>query len=61
MLINELNIYNAKEIAIGSQRIISTSAIRDVNGVTHVNARRIPNLPLKIRFWLVMPKNFIMK
>jgi uncharacterized protein YlxW (UPF0749 family) len=46
-LINELNIYQAREIAIGSQRIISTSAIRDVNGVTHVNARRIPNLPLK--------------
>lgn len=49
ILINELNIYNAKDIAIGNQRIISTSAIRDVNGVTHVNARRLPNLPLKIK------------
>ncbi|WP_261179297.1 DUF881 domain-containing protein [Anaerobacillus sp. CMMVII] len=49
ILINELNIYNAKEIAIGNQRFISTSAIRDVNGVTHVNARRIPNLPLKVK------------
>ncbi|MFN7250933.1 MAG: DUF881 domain-containing protein [Anaerobacillus sp.] len=48
-LINELNIYQARDIAVGSQRIISTSAIRDVNGVTHVNARRIPNLPLKIK------------
>lgn len=48
-LINELNIYNAKEIAIGNQRIISTSAIRDVNGVTHVNARRIPNLPIQVK------------
>lgn len=48
-LINELNIFNAKEIAIGSQRIISTTAIRDVNGVTHINARRIPNLPLKVK------------
>lgn len=47
-LINELNIYNAKEIAIGNQRIITTSAIRDVNGITHINARRIPPLPLKI-------------
>jgi uncharacterized protein YlxW (UPF0749 family) len=49
ILINELNIYNARDIAIGNQRIISTSAIRDVNGVTHVNARRIPNLPLRIK------------
>ncbi|WNF39041.1 DUF881 domain-containing protein [Bacillaceae bacterium IKA-2] len=49
ILINELNIYNAKEIAIGNQRIISTSAIRDVNGVTHVNAKRIPELPLKVK------------
>ena len=48
-LINELNIHNAKDIAIGGQRIISTSAIRDVNGVTHVNAKRIANLPLKIK------------
>ncbi len=47
-LINELNIHNAQEIAIGNQRIISTSAIRDVNNVTHVNARRIPNVPLKV-------------
>lgn len=49
ILINELNIYNARDIAIGNQRIISTSAIRDVNGITHVNARRIPNLPLKVK------------
>lgn len=49
ILINELNIYSAKEIAIGNQRIISTSAIRDVNGVTHINAKRIPKLPLKVK------------
>ncbi|WP_245712510.1 DUF881 domain-containing protein [Anaerobacillus alkalilacustris] len=48
-LINELNIYNATDIAVGNQRIISTSAIRDVNGVTHINARRIPNIPLEIK------------
>ncbi len=48
-LINELNIYNAKEIAIGNERIISTSAIRDVNGVTHVNAKRIATFPLQIK------------
>ncbi|MGO4887869.1 DUF881 domain-containing protein [Anaerobacillus sp. MEB173] len=47
-LINELNIHGAKEIAIGNQRIVTTSAIRDVNGVTHINARRIPPFPLKI-------------
>jgi uncharacterized protein YlxW (UPF0749 family) len=49
ILINELNIYSAKDIAIGEQRIISTSAIREVNGETHVNARRIPKLPLKVK------------
>lgn len=49
ILINELNIYNARDIAIGNQRIISTSAIRDVNGITHVNARRLPNLPLRVK------------
>jgi uncharacterized protein YlxW (UPF0749 family) len=49
ILVNELNIYSASDIAIGDQRIISTSAIRDVNSVTHVNARRISKLPLKVK------------
>lgn len=48
-LVNELNIHQAKEIAIGNQRVVSTTAFRDVNGVTQLNGRRIPPLPLEIR------------
>ncbi|WP_100404559.1 DUF881 domain-containing protein [Bacillus solitudinis] len=48
-LINELNIYGAKEIAVENERIISTSAFRNVNGITHLNTRRIPPLPLEIK------------
>ncbi|MBU8907105.1 DUF881 domain-containing protein [Desertibacillus haloalkaliphilus] len=48
-LMNELNMYNAQGIAIGDQRVVSTTAFRDVNGITHVNGRRIPPLPLEIK------------
>lgn len=48
-LVNELNIYQAKGIAIGNERIIATSAFRDVQGMTFVNGRRIPPLPLQIK------------
>ncbi|WP_096435499.1 DUF881 domain-containing protein [Alteribacter populi] len=49
MLINELNIYGAKDIAVGSQRIVSTTPIREVQGVTHVNSRRMTTFPLQVR------------
>ncbi|WP_231686866.1 DUF881 domain-containing protein [Bacillus sp. JCM 19034] len=48
-LINELNIYGAKEIAVGNERIITTSAFRDVNQMTYLNNRRLPPLPLKVK------------
>ncbi len=48
LLINELNIHGAREIAIGNQRIISTTAIRDVAGITQINARRVIGLPLQV-------------
>ncbi|WLR52253.1 DUF881 domain-containing protein [Bacillus tianshenii] len=48
-LINELNMYQAKAIAIADQRVISTTPIRDVNGKTYVNLKPIPPLPLKIK------------
>ncbi|WP_209125813.1 DUF881 domain-containing protein [Alkalihalobacillus sp. BA299] len=48
-LVNELNFNGAKEIAIGNQRIISTTAFREVNGVTRVNNRRLPTLPIEIK------------
>ncbi|UCZ51821.1 DUF881 domain-containing protein [Bacillus shivajii] len=49
MLVNELNINGAKEIAIGHQRIVSNSAIREANGVTLVNSSRMTQFPLKVR------------
>lgn len=49
MLINELNIYGAKDIAVGSQRIVSTTPIREVQGVTLINSRRITTFPLQVR------------
>ncbi|MEB1809998.1 MAG: DUF881 domain-containing protein [Bacillaceae bacterium] len=48
-LVNELNFNGAEEIAIGNQRIISTTAFREVNGVTRVNNRRLPPLPIEIK------------
>lgn len=48
-LINELNIYGANEIAVGTERIITTSAFRDVNQMTYLNNRRLPPLPLKVK------------
>lgn len=49
MLINELNINGAKEISVDNQRIISTTPIREVNGVTLVNGKRITQFPLTIK------------
>lgn len=49
MLINELNINGASEIAVASQRVVSTSAIREANGVTLVNSSRVTQFPLRVR------------
>ncbi len=48
-LVNELNIYGAEEIAVGTERIIATSAFRDVNEITYLNNRRLPPLPLQVK------------
>lgn len=48
-LVNELNVYQAREIAIGNERVISTTAFRDVQGITQINGRRIPPLPLEVK------------
>jgi uncharacterized protein YlxW (UPF0749 family) len=48
-LINELNMYGAEEIAIADQRIINTTVIRDVNGITKVDNYKINSLPLQIK------------
>ncbi|GAE91732.1 YlxX protein [Gracilibacillus boraciitolerans JCM 21714] len=48
LFINELNASGANEIAIGNQRIINISPIRDVNGKVYVNNSSIGNLPTDI-------------
>jgi uncharacterized protein YlxW (UPF0749 family) len=48
-LINELNVNGADTIAVADERLISTSAFRDVNGITHLNYRRLPPLPLEVK------------
>lgn len=48
-LINELNSYGAREIAIAGQRVVETTPIRNVNGEIYVNDHRIPDVPFKIK------------
>lgn len=49
LLINELNIQGAKHIAIGNQRIVSTTAIREANGQTLVNGSWLSGFPMEIK------------
>ncbi len=48
-LINELNSYEAENVAVANQRIIATSVIRDINGRTKVNDYWLTQLPFKIK------------
>ncbi len=48
-LINELNMYGAKELSIAEHRYINTSVIRDINGETKMNGYPVNNLPLTIK------------
>ncbi|MFX3622640.1 MAG: DUF881 domain-containing protein [Ectobacillus sp.] len=48
-LVNELNTYGATAIQIADQRIVVTTAIRDVNGRISVNNEPLPPLPFDIK------------
>ncbi|MGE8204171.1 DUF881 domain-containing protein [Heyndrickxia sp. NPDC080065] len=48
-LVNELNMYGAKQIAIDGERIINTTVIRDINGETKINGRSINSYPFEIK------------
>ncbi|ETI67062.1 DUF881 domain-containing protein [Neobacillus vireti] len=48
-LLNELNMYEAKYLAIDGQRIINTTVIRDINRETKIDGHTIKNLPLEIK------------
>ena len=48
-LLNELNMYEAKYVAIDGQRIINTTVIRDINGDTKIDGHTIRSLPIEIK------------
>lgn len=48
-LLNEINMYGAKHVSIGGQRVINTTVIREIAGETKINGRSIKNLPIEIR------------
>jgi uncharacterized protein YlxW (UPF0749 family) len=58
-LINELNSFGAKDIAIENERITNLSPIRYVNGQTYVNNHPLPPLPISIRVLANNPKKLM--
>ncbi|MFD2443433.1 DUF881 domain-containing protein [Bacillus sp. CGMCC 1.16607] len=48
-LLNELNMYEAKFVAIDGNRIINTTVIRDINGETKIDGNRISQIPFEVR------------
>jgi len=48
-LLNELNMYGAKHISIDGQRIINTTVIREIAGVTKVNGHSLNRFPIAIK------------
>ncbi|GHH96472.1 DUF881 domain-containing protein [Neobacillus kokaensis] len=48
-LLNELNMYEARNIAIDGQRIINTTVIRDINSETKIDGHTIKNLPVEVK------------
>ncbi|MDM5337984.1 DUF881 domain-containing protein [Fictibacillus enclensis] len=48
-LINELNRYDARDISVDGQRIITTTPIREVNGETYINNQPISSFPIEIK------------
>ncbi|MCE7794696.1 DUF881 domain-containing protein [Salipaludibacillus sp. CUR1] len=49
LLINDLNIQGAEHIAIGNERIVSTTAIREANGRTLVNGNWLSYFPVEVK------------
>lgn len=47
-LLNELNMYGAKEISVAGQRVVHTTVIRDINGETKIDGFSLRHFPLEI-------------
>jgi len=48
-LVNELNQYGAENIAINEQRLINSTVIREINGLTKVNGYSLDMFPITIK------------
>ena len=48
-LINEMNMYEATDIAIDGNRVINTTVIRDVNGVTKIDGTELSSFPIEVK------------
>lgn len=48
-LLNELNMYEAKQISIDGQRVINTTVIRDINKETKIDGYTIRDLPIEVK------------
>lgn len=48
-LLNELNMYEAKQVSIDGQRIINTSVIRDINKETKIDGHTVRDLPIEVK------------
>lgn len=48
-LVNEINRYNGLYVSVDGNRIVNTTAIRDINGLTTVNTVPIQTPPFKIK------------
>lgn len=57
LLINELNIQGAKHISIDRQRIVSSTAIREVEGRTLINGQWISYFPIQVQVLTDRPED----
>lgn len=48
-LINELNRFEAQEISVANQRVVNTTVIRDINGVTKIDGYPLNIYPIEIK------------
>lgn len=48
-LLNELNQYEAENISIADQRVINSTVIRDINGITKIDGYPLNQYPIEIK------------
>ncbi|WP_237562813.1 DUF881 domain-containing protein [Bacillus dakarensis] len=54
-LLNEINMYGAKHVSVGGQRVINTTVIREIAGETKINGRSLKSFPIEI---LIVTEDF---